>query len=274
MQRGKVAGLIELTETIKALKSQNNVLDYGLKSKNYDEYASLKHTLGTPRQNILSYADVLVSFFENNQSKAFFEVNNNFNQDLGLDLLSVFKAIKSDINFLSELLEKGEKGLVLTDYVIESVPLTEVQNIISLFKKVGRKFNINLFPIEDENKKHLGIGINKVLLKVVIDNLISNAKKHGFDNNKSDNQMLIDLKIIDNVFIIDIKNNGKPFPKNFDKDKFTAKFSTANSQNGTGLGGYDIDRIITYFGANWDLVLNEEIFPVRFVFQFPIISLQ
>lgn len=272
-QKAKVSGLIELSETIKALKSKNSALDYGLKSKHYDEFASLKHTLGTPRQNILSYADVLVSFFENNQSKSFFEVNDNFNQDLGLDLLSVFKAIKSDINFMSELLEKGEKGLVLTDYAIEAVPLTEVQNIITQYPKKGHKFTISLFSFKDENRKKLGVGINKALFRVVLDNLMSNADKHAFESKRSDNQILIDLKIIDNVFIIDIKNNGKPFPENFDKSKFIAKFSTANSQKGTGLGGYDIDRIVTYFNGNWDLFLNEEIFPVRFVFQFPIISL-
>lgn len=272
-QKAKTAGLIELSETIKALKAQNYALDYGLKSKNYDEYASLKHTLGSPRQNILSYADVLISYFEKNASKAFIEVNDNFNQELGLDLLLVFKAIKSDINFMSELLEKGEKGLILTDYEIETVPLTEVQNMISQYKKLSHKFNINLFPIKDENKRQLGIGINKALLRVVLDNLISNAEKHAYTGKNSKNQMIIDLKIINDEFIIDIKNNGNPFPNNFDKKKFTAKFSTANSQNGTGLGGYDIDRIITYFGAKWDLVLNEEIFPVRFVFQFPIISL-
>lgn len=272
-QKAKTAGLIELSETIKALKAQNYALDYGLKSKNYDEYASLKHTLGSPRQNILSYADVLISYFEKDDSKAFLEVNDNFNQELGLDLLLVFKAIKSDINFMSELLEKGEKGLILTDYEIETLPLREVQSMISQYKKISHKFNINLFPIKDENKRQLGIGINKALLRVVLDNLISNAEKHAYTSKDSKNQMIIDLKIINDEFIIDIKNNGNPFPNNFDKKKFTAKFSTANSQNGTGLGGYDIDRIITYFGAKWDLVLNEEIFPVRFVFQFPIISL-
>jgi type I restriction enzyme M protein len=55
------------------------------------------------------------------------------------------------------------------------------------------------------------------------------------------------------------------------KEKFITKYSTANSNNGSGLGGYDINRIIDYFNGTWDLILNEnDIYPVRFRIQFPI----
>ena len=74
------------------------------------------------------------------------------------------------------------------------------------------------------------------------------------------------------ILYLEIMNNGKPFPKNYNKEKFVTKFSTANPENGSGLGGYDINRIAEYFGnPDWELVLDEnDVFPVVFKFNFPI----
>jgi type I restriction enzyme M protein len=272
-QKGKVAGLLESQEERNTLASQNIIIENELKSKSFDEFASLKHTLGTPRQNILSYTNVLISHLGYNKTPAFMEANEAFSKEWGQSLLSVFNAIKHDINFISELLENGEKGLTLTNYLIERVSINEIQSMINRYKKNSYKFNITVSKVEDNNIKQLGIELNKTLLKVVIDNILTNADKHGFDSKLPENNLIIDLKIIDNIFTIDIKNNGKPFPKNFTKDKFIAKFSTAGTTIGTGLGGYDIDRIINHFSADWDLILNEDLFPVRFIFEFPLISL-
>lgn len=83
---------------------------------------------------------------------------------------------------------------------------------------------------------------------------------------------MIELAIVENQLEIAIKNNGKPFPKNFNKEKFISKFSTANSDKGTGIGGYDINRIATYFGNDdWTLELNSNpIYPVIFKFLLPL----
>ena len=55
-------------------------------------------------------------------------------------------------------------------------------------------------------------------------------------------------------------------------NKFTTKFTTTSTDNGSGLGGYDINRIAKYFdNPEWELELNsDEIFPVTFRFSFPI----
>ena len=69
-----------------------------------------------------------------------------------------------------------------------------------------------------------------------------------------------------------MRNNGKPFPKNFDREKFITKYSTADSDSGTGLGGYDIHRIASEFNnPDWELMLDADpIYPVKFKFKFPI----
>ncbi len=248
------------------------ILDSFSEKRYSEEFDSLKHTLGRPRQNILSYAESLINYFANINSQTFDEINNRFKEsNLGQDLLSVFKAIRKDISFISEVLEKGDRGLVVNQYSLEDVKLSEVQDLVREFQSVHYKFKIEIAPLTVSNKDDLAIIANKTLLKILLENILSNADKHGFKSSSTNNVVSIDLSIVDNKFILDIRNNGKPFPHNFNKDKFILKFSTANSLYGSGLGGYDINRIAEYFKAEWDLILNDDkIFPVIFNFRFPI----
>ena len=120
--------------------------------------------------------------------------------------------------------------------------------------------------------KTRGVQINKILFKTLLDNLLTNANKYGFKEKSEGNHVKIEVNELDNQLIIDVRNNGIPFPKNFDREKFIAKYSTADSLNGTGLGGYDINRIATYFeNEDWSLILNDDpIYPVIFRFSLAI----
>ncbi len=107
---------------------------------------------------------------------------------------------------------------------------------------------------------------------ILLNNILENANKYAFDEKSNTNELFIDLREVDDHLSIEIKNNGKPFPNNFDKDKFITKYSTAHSEKGTGLGGYDINRIATYFeNDDWVLDLNNDpLFPVIFRFKLPL----
>ena len=71
---------------------------------------------------------------------------------------------------------------------------------------------------------------------------------------------------------LEVRNNGKSFPRNYNREKFITKYSTADFKRGTGMGGYDINRIATKLkNPDWKLILNQDpIYPVKFEFQFPI----
>ena len=101
---------------------------------------------------------------------------------------------------------------------------------------------------------------------------MTNANKYGFGDKAPENEVVFELKEIDDFLSIEVRNNGKPFPKNFERDKFVTKYSTADSKSGSGLGGYDIHRIATEFSnPEWELILNTDpIYPVKFKFKFPI----
>ncbi len=277
-QQAKVAGISELSEKIKRLQEERNALAHGQTIKEFDEFASLKHSLGTPRQNILSHSEVLIKFFEKMDSEEFDKVNQKFLDFFGKDLISVSKVIKNDVNYISELLEKGESGLILENHTLENIPIIKLQKLIKDIQVRDLNFSLRVQPISSSRKNQLGVLCNKTLFKVMIENIFNNASKHGFKDDNSNKEVIIDLSVVENnsnedKFVIDIKNNGSPFPENYNKSVFTTKYSTADTENGTGLGGYDIDRIATYFkNPDWELILNDDpLYPVKFRFEFPII---
>lgn len=270
-QRAKVTGLQEISEKIKQLQSERNKLAHGVNVKEYNEFASLKHTLGRPRQNILGWSKNLSNFFVS-EKEALSSLNEEFKAFFNLGIVEAIEEINRDIKFISHVLEKGENGLILDDYKREIVSLTEVNNIINKLSNNEYKFSIEKQLLKAEDMKTRGILMNKILFKTLLDNLLTNANKYGFKDKSKVNHVMMELSEIDDHLIIDVRNNGLPFPKNFDREKFITKYSTADTSNGSGLGGYDINRIATYFeNENWELLLNTDlIYKVIFRFSFPI----
>jgi type I restriction enzyme M protein len=261
----------ELSEKIKILKEERNALAHGKNLKQFNEFASLKHTLGRPRQNILDWSDNLLDFLT--KKKEDIEVlNKDFSEFYDIDIISALEEIKRDINFITDVLEKGENGLILTEYEKKVIPLSDVNSIINDLSNNGFNFKIKKLLLKSEKLKERGIYANKTLFKTLLDNILTNANKYAFDIKAPGNELVIELTEIDDSLLIEIRNNGKPFPKNFDREKFITKYSTADSSNGSGLGGYDIHRIASDFNnPDWILSLNEDpFFLVKFKFQFPI----
>jgi type I restriction enzyme M protein len=270
-QRAKVQGIYELSDKIKKLQKERNALAHGKSIKQFNEFASLKHTLGRPRQNILDWSDNLLHFF-NTEKEGFDALNTAFAKFYDIDIISVLKEVKRDVNFITDVLEKGENGLVLAEYEKQLIPLSDINSLINNLSNNGFTFKIKKLLLQGEKLNERGIHANKTLFKTLLDNILTNANKYAFDKSAAGNEVVIELTEVDDSLSMEIKNNGKHFPKNFDREKFITKYSTADLTNGSGLGGYDIHRIATDFNnADWVLSLNEDLFfPVQFKFQFPV----
>ena len=270
-QRAKVQGIYELSDKIKSLQVERNALAHGKSLKQFSEFASLKHTLGRPRQNILDWSDNLLHFF-NEKREGFEALNKAFIEFYDTDIISTLKEIKRDVNFITDVLEKGENGFVLSEYETNTIPLSDINSLINELSNNGFNFKIKKLPLKSEKLKDRGISANRILFKTLLDNILTNANKYAFSKREAGNEVVVELTEVDDILSMEVKNNGKPFPKNFDREKFITKYSTADSAAGTGLGGYDIHRIASHFSnPDWELSLNEDpIYPVKFKFQFPI----
>lgn len=274
-QRAKVKGILELSEKYKLLQKERNALAHGHQVASFDEFASLKHSLGTPRQNILSNAKSLIRFFESNDSEAFNEVKELYNKRYETNLVDDLIQIKDDVNHISTILEKGENGLILANFDLKSTSLLEIDKTLKTTKKNRGNYKPQYKAPSTAEISGKAIKANITLFKILINNILSNADKYAFNSKDNANQLIIELKATEDILELEIRNNGIPFPNNFSKDKFIAKFSTTSVDNGSGLGGYDINRIAKYFkNPDWELVLNNDnIFPVIYRFSFPIIPM-
>ncbi len=270
-QEGKVQGLFELSDKIKSLEAERNALAHGQTLKKFDEFASLKHSLGRPRQNILDWADNILDFLTKNE-KSIESINNEFKKFYGLDVIEALKEIKKDVGHMTEILEKGENGLILDDYPLSLISLKQLNNFVSSLNNNGFKFELKKFLLKGQELGTRGIKTNVTLLQVLLDNVLTNANKYAFPEKNVTNEVVIELVDQDDYLFVRIRNNGNPFPKNFTQEKFTTKYTTAHPVKGTGLGGYDINRIATYFGnPNWELHLDDkDVYPVEFEFKFKI----
>jgi type I restriction enzyme M protein len=270
-QRAKMQGVYELTHKLTTLVEDRQAFEYVKSVKQFNEFASLKHTLGRPRQNILDWSDNLLDFLYKNQN-GFEALNRSFSEFYDIDILSAIKEIKRDVNFITDVLEKGENGLILSEYEKQLIPLSDINNFINELSNNGYKFKIKKMLLKGKKLKLRGINANKTLFIILLDNILTNANKYAFDKQDTVNEVVIELTDISDSLLLEIRNNGNPFPMNYDRDKFITKYSTADISNGSGLGGYDIHRIASDFhNPDWILSLNEDpLFPVKFKFQFPI----
>lgn len=269
-QKAKVKGLRQISAQIEFLQKEKNQIAYGEAKENFSNFASLKHTLGTPRTNILSWSKSLIKFFEKIEIE---ELDKKFKELTGGQngILDALKEIRSDVDFMTQVLEKGEAGFQVRVYELSVVSLKRLNNLITSISDENNDFSLKKIIIDD-NLKQRGIQVNEVLLKTLIDNILTNCQKHAFPNPEDENEVIIELRDVDDYLFLEIRNNGMPFPKGMDKEKFIQQFSTSDSQKGGGIGGYDIHRIASYFGnKDWQLILDEEdIYPVKFQFKFHI----
>jgi type I restriction enzyme M protein len=255
-----------------ALRKERNALAHGLQTVQNTRFASLKHALGRPQQSILSAAKTLKSYLE--QLPEVDELNRKYAEffDQERTITDTLQGIINDIDFVSRLMDRGENGLQINETLLEEVTPKEVVKFIRKISVEGCKFKLEVVHEQNADWGKITVLLNLQLLKVLLDNLISNAEKHGFDDMRPDNLMRINISIIDQRLVIEVQNNGKSFPPKFTRAQYIQEFRTSHSDKGQGIGGFQVHQIATLFGdKDWQLTSDpKEIFPVRFLFRFPI----
>jgi type I restriction enzyme M protein len=82
-------------------------------------------------------------------------------------------------------------------------------------------------------------------MTTALSNLIENAKNHGFkDQKKYRVNFRVALSEDKKEIIIEYKNDGRGFPRNFSFQDFISYGQYAGDSGNTGIGGYLIHQII------------------------------
>ena len=117
-------------------------------------------------------------------------------------------------------------------------------------------------------EKAANIRFPKEAFQIILDNISSNACSHGFKGREKEKNIIrIIAEIKGQDLIIRVDNNGKPMPVGMTAEKvFTYGDTTEEgADEHGGLGGYQIKDLMTKFGGEVELLLDEEAdFPVAY----------
>ena len=97
-------------------------------------------------------------------------------------------------------------------------------------------------------------------LKIIFDNIVSNAACHGFEG-RDNNLNLIKIELFSegDKHVITISNNGNPLHEQISKnDVFTYNKSSKNGGTHFGIGGYEIRKLMNEFGGDADIISDSQ----------------
>ena len=94
----------------------------------------------------------------------------------------------------------------------------------------------------------------------LVNNILNNAKKHGFTNpNKNDYVIQINASIDaeSGMYRIDFRNNGNPLPEGMNKMRYGIKGEKAGKTGGTGMGGSYVKSFVEHYGGDYDIFMED-----------------
>lgn len=96
-------------------------------------------------------------------------------------------------------------------------------------------------------------------LQRAVNNIIDNARKHGFsDATRKDYEIKVFLSIDveRELYQIEFRNNGNPLPDGMDKMRYGLKGEKAGPTGGTGLGGNYVKSFAEHYGGDYDIFMD------------------
>lgn len=155
----------------------------------------------------------------------------------------------------------------------------------SFITKYIRNYNTNeLFKINyvfdedsfmDSRKIVPYTHISRQALTEVFNNIVGNARRHGFVEGRKDYEINILLSYDFEEKMIEIKfqNNGKSMPRGMNTERFGLKNEKAGATANEGIGGFRIKQIMQHYHGSFSIYTDEDDeFPVTIQLYLPLIK--
>ena len=230
----------------------------------YSEIASFLHSLGPHLASIASIPTLIEKSLD---GFIYSDDLDRFSAEkTGLTLSTISKEMEKAIKSIGSLINSMKEKKDFLDYPLVNVSIAETVGFIETLSFHGKNFyrveksidSLNEISRE-ENGDFFWKG-NLELLEVILMNILKNSDEHGFSKSRipvESRYVSIELAIQDSFLILRCGNNGERFPLDFSIEDYTTLSRSSKTEN-TGIGGYDINRIATYFGnPNWQLLLSD-----------------
>jgi type I restriction enzyme M protein len=248
----------------------------------YEVVANINHSLKNKLAVIINDYDTLVRFLrrkERNSGTISFDdpISANAVGD-DIDTIEIITdRLKMNLLDASKVFKNAEKiqKQTLKKDVVELVKFfrNEVKSLYA-----GKNYSIDI--IAKPNLK-LNVWLDKDAFKDVIENLIENAKSHGFIDETKSYRIVFELSKLKDSEEVDektstqyarivYKNDGKPFPKNFSFEDYKQFSNKAGKTQGTGIGGYVINKMIDLHDGRFNFIAPSDDFTVEFEILLPL----
>ena len=248
----------------------------------FDVVASINHSLKNKLAVIINDYDTLVRFLRRKERKS--------ETIMFSDAISA-NAVGDDIDTIEIITDRLKTNLSDASKVFNNALKIQRQNLkkdgvelVKFFKEevkplyVGKNFSIEI--IAKPNLK-LNVWLDKDAFKDVIENLIENAKSHGFVDDEKNYRIVFDLSKLKDEEDFDehtstkyariiYTNDGKPFPKNFSFEDYKQFSNKSGKTQGTGIGGYVINKIIELHDGRFNFISPSDDFTVEFEILLPL----
>ncbi|WP_298310167.1 N-6 DNA methylase [uncultured Aquimarina sp.] len=262
-QKAKVSGIIELSKRLRKIESEKENILSGIKKEETESSTSLSHILGKPLLSIGSSLEIIrnaLSTLDSNWRDHLISQNRQFT------LSDAFDSISKNVKYIQELADKNTSLVSVSNFELNELHFLK---FLSRFVKDERKSLMNNLTlgldihedIKEQMDNQVLIKGNPQKLRIVLVNLLDNAKNHAFTDKEQLNKINIEILPftgneeeasyfnydIDNrksYVEVRVSNTGAPFPKDFKLNDYIRKnFAAGNSRN-RGLGGYEVNEIL------------------------------
>jgi type I restriction enzyme M protein len=258
IREGKLLLLQEEEHKVENLRYRLNLDKQEAQNKQTRIISSLHHELGNRLPAILNefknlrdyIKDKAVSSEVVNLDEAIFPFFDEDIIDNGADNLGqVLHRIESMlIQSISAIDAAG--NIVNADRERMNLEYNDLVEFLEDFAKLysaEKGFNISIESVPDEKGYRIPLKtlIDRNQMTTAFSNLIENAKNHGFkDKKKYRVNFRVALSEDKKEIIIEYKNDGRGFPRNFSFQDFISYGQYAGDSGNTGIGGYLIHQII------------------------------
>lgn len=201
-------------------KYQSHIIEMNNNEKKRKELLSnISHDVRTPLTSIIGYLDAINTVVKTNEEKEkYLHISKNRARQLKVLLDDIFELAKADSNELVLNKKTININSILTDTLIEYIPIIEQDNI-----KV----------INNIHEEKTYIYADEYSIRRILENLINNALSHG----KSGGVLGISTSTSGKIVTIEVWDKGEGIKEHIDKIFLRLyKKSTSNNTNNNGLG--------------------------------------
>lgn len=262
-QRAKVSGIIELSTRLKEIKSDKEDLLSGIKNEEAESSTSLSHVLGKPLLSIGSSLEIIMSTLSKEHPNWRDIIISESRQ---FKMSDAFDSISKNVKYIQELADENTALVSVSSFNLTEINFLKFLSEFVKNEKKSLKNNIELkLDIHEDIKEQMNNTVfifgNEQKLKIVLINLIDNAKNHAFIDKDLDNSINIEIlpftgneqeaSILNydingrNSYVeVRVSNTGKAFSKDFTLGDYVRKNFAVGKTRNRGLGGYEVNEIL------------------------------